>query len=348
MRTARRRNGAGVVVGAAAAIPRAMLSFALRTMLLGLFVVALPRAAAAQELANDGWVGGSSTASFQGGFAAGEMIASRFVPAGAVEMSAVLVLFGGADGTATVRVHVWDDTTGPGPGAERYVGDFELSRSDDSLQVLDVSAANIVVAAPFRVGIELLTGGLPSVARDDDGTVTATENFILVTGSGWLQSGLTGDWVLRARVTPVPDAGSDLDAAVGLDAGRLDAGAAVDAAGPVMDASGPECTASSECALDRYCSSAGVCARDCRTTTECRGGSSCVRGECIASGPPTTSSCACRARGRGAPSLLLAAAMLAFGVVRARSRRRAGGSDVTRSFEASVGPARERTPAPRG
>lgn len=60
---------------------------------------------------------------------------------------------------------------------------------------------------PFRVGIELQHAGLPSVARDADGTIAPSRNFALLDGLGWVESStlaIAGDWLLRAVVGPDP------------------------------------------------------------------------------------------------------------------------------------------------
>jgi hypothetical protein len=63
------------------------------------------------------------------------------------------------------------------------------------------------VSGPFRVGIELQHAGLPSVARDGDGTVAAGRNFVRDGAAGWVEAsslGVLGDWVLRAVIGPDP------------------------------------------------------------------------------------------------------------------------------------------------
>lgn len=61
-----------------------------------------------------------------------------------------------------------------------------------------------MVCGAFRVGIEVVADGLPSIARDSDGTIDANRNFVLAQGSGWIGAatlGITGDWVIRADVS---------------------------------------------------------------------------------------------------------------------------------------------------
>ena len=158
---------------------------------------------------NDGFTPGQS-AGFQSGFVAGETAAARLLPAGPfpLQVTAVRFLFGGATGTRTITLHVWDDPTGAAiPGTEIYSGDFEVTATDNALQELDLVPAALTVTGPFRVGIEFQHSGAPSVARDNDG-INGGRNFVDVMGLGWVDAavlGVTGDWIIRAVVdTPAP------------------------------------------------------------------------------------------------------------------------------------------------
>jgi hypothetical protein len=156
------------------------------------------------EVGNDGWLPGG-VAAFQAGFVAGEIAAARLVPSGPFPcaVKGVRFLFGGASGTRTVKLHVWDDAAGTdASGTEIYSGSFQVTASDNALQTIDLSSAGVAVSGPFRVGIEFTQAGTPSVARDDDG-ITAGRNFVLASGIGWLEAGalgITGDWIIRATV----------------------------------------------------------------------------------------------------------------------------------------------------
>jgi hypothetical protein len=159
----------------------------------------------ATELINDGWSDGQN-AVFQGGFISGEIGAARFVPAGPCPcfVKQVTLLYGGASATRTVRLHIWEDGAGAwAPGAEITAGDYELTGANDALQLIDLSSSGIFVSGPFRVGIEFFDDGLPSIARDDDGSFQPSTNYIFASGLGWFESnafGLTGDWIIRATV----------------------------------------------------------------------------------------------------------------------------------------------------
>jgi hypothetical protein len=90
------------------------------------------------------------------------------------------------------------------PGTELHVGDYALNASNEAMQEIDLSASGISVSTAFRVGIELLNSGTPSVARDDDGNITPNRNFIFASGGSWFESsalGVTGDWIIRAVVS---------------------------------------------------------------------------------------------------------------------------------------------------
>jgi hypothetical protein len=162
---------------------------------------------ASGELQNDGWFTGE-TAAFQEGFAPGEIAAVRLVPSDPCPcpLSRVRFLFGGAPGIETITLHVWDDSAGtPSPGTELYAADYEIGGIDEALLDLDLRPASISVNGPFRIGIELHQSGLPSVARDTDGTVAPGRNFVLDSVAGWVEAsslGVLGDWVLRAVLGP--------------------------------------------------------------------------------------------------------------------------------------------------
>lgn len=164
-----------------------------------------------QELKNDGFSAGQSVA-FQAGFQANEIAASRFSTAGPATLHSVRFLFGGAAATTSVRLHVWDDTGALTPGTQHLVRDYLVTASDTAFQEIDLTADAIPLNGGFRIGLEFLTPGLPSVARDDDGNIDANQNLIF-TGGSWSLSqtlGLTGDWVLRA-VVDTSGGGSDLE-----------------------------------------------------------------------------------------------------------------------------------------
>ena len=246
-------------------------------------LLALARVAAAQELANDGFVDGGNAA-FQGGFVSGEQAASRFLlPAsGSYRLTGVKLLFGGAANTETITLHLYTDTAGTdAPGAEIFTMDYMVTASDSAFQMIDLSADTVGVTGTFRVGIELQNSGLPSVARDTDGTIAQDKNFIFTSGQ-WVRSstlGVAGDWIIRAIVQPV---------------GSLpDAGPTPDGASSQPDAStGAQCRVTSECPTGQYCDRVHMsCTYDCRIDADCASSQMCNSlGQCIAR--PDSGGCA--------------------------------------------------------
>lgn len=181
-------------------------------ILVGVLLFAAEVAAQTEELRNDGFETGQPV-SFQAGFVDGEIGAVRLVPTLACpcRVENVTLLFGGAGGTLPVLLRIWDDAAGNvEPGTPLYVDSFQLTGLSNALQVIDPSPADVIVQGPFRVGIEFSHSGLPSIARDGDGTIAASANFILADmsplGFVWFRSadfGVTGDWVIRATISQV-------------------------------------------------------------------------------------------------------------------------------------------------
>lgn len=155
---------------------------------------------------NDGWFAGLNAA-FQLGFVANETAAVRLDPGGSGvhRVTAIHFLFGGLPTSQQVQVRIWDDAAGANePGVELFSGSF-LITGQLAAQGLDLSSYDIQVAGPYRVGLTFSHSGLPSVARDDDGTNTSGRNSIL-SGGVWTDSallGVTGDWIIRAVDEPI-------------------------------------------------------------------------------------------------------------------------------------------------
>lgn len=244
------------------------------------------RASAQVTLQNDGFESGQ-TLGAQGGFAPGEIGASRFVaPGPGRRLQSVLLFFGGASGTRTITLHVWDDSAGTTvPGPELFSADFDLIGSDQNLSSIDVGAMNIVVPQQFRIGIEMQNAGVPSLARDVDKSIAQDRNYLfgdLGFGIRWYRSydaGLRGDWILRAVVSDggsgTPDAGTGTpDAATG---------------GPDGGTGGPDagtggtCNGNAECPLGQFCDTQlHTCTFECRTADDCGGGTCNSLGQCVA------------------------------------------------------------------
>lgn len=182
--------------------------------------LALSNAATAIEetLQNDGFVDGSPVV-FQAGFVAGEIAASRFIPTIACPcvVDSVTLLFGGASGTRTMGISIWEDAAGTaGPGSLLFSGDVELTGSNLFLQQIDLSLTAVVVNGPFRVGLEFGHDGLPAVATDLDGTIDKAANFILadIGIPFWFPAsdlGVSGDFIIRATIDNLVAEDTDAD-----------------------------------------------------------------------------------------------------------------------------------------
>jgi uncharacterized protein (TIGR03382 family) len=213
------------------------------------------------ELKNDGFVSGGA-ANFQTGFVAGEAGASRFVASttGRQLKKLQLLFGGGAATTQTLTLRVFDDTAGTDvPGAELFMGDFQLTGSDSAIQELDLTSSNVIVTAQFRVAIEFQHAGAPTIASDGDGTVAADKNFINAAGAGWKKSntlGIAGDWVIRAFLDDPPPPNPN-----------------------VFCDTTPECPGGQICDVPHH-----ACIDGCRTTSECSAGTCDSSGQCV----PTT------------------------------------------------------------
>jgi hypothetical protein len=120
----------------------------------------------------------------------------------------VRFLFGGAGGTHDVTISIWDDSALTNdPGALIHSVTLPVTGTDEYLQSVDLRASGVMVNGPFRVGLTFTHSGLPSVARDADGTIDMSNNLIDEASLGWLQSwlfGLEGDWIIHAVVDGGP------------------------------------------------------------------------------------------------------------------------------------------------
>lgn len=181
---------------------KSIVSLALAGVLMAAFN---PAAAHDVTLQNDGYSSGQN-AVFQGGFVAGEIGAVRLSPPGPfpMQIKQVLFLFGGTAGQVQVVLRIYDDSAGTlNPGNELFSNTYLVTASNTAMQSIDLTAENLIINGDIRVGIEMVDGGLPSIARDDDGGITSGVNFIYSVPA-WVNSenfGVTGDWIIRAVVT---------------------------------------------------------------------------------------------------------------------------------------------------
>ena len=195
--------------------PRFIFAHTGRLFVLAFFVLLLigpadPAMAQDVTLQVDGYMTGQ-TAGFQSGFVVGEIGAVRLTPPGPfpMQLKQVLFLFGGASTEHDVILRIYDDSAGTLiPGAELFSNTYVVTGSDNTFQSIDLIGDSVSITGPIRVGIEMTHAGLPSIARDNDGNINSSLNFLLVDTGVWFESqslGLTGDWVIRAVVAePVP------------------------------------------------------------------------------------------------------------------------------------------------
>lgn len=183
----------------------------LSPLLAAALALAIGHRAHAIELANDGWTPGAQ-AGVQSGFVVGEIAASSLSGGCAAPiLQAVRLYFGGATTQRAISLRIYDDSAGQTiPGAPIFSDVFQLTGSNTDLSEINLSASAIVLPSRFRVGVQFTEAGVPSVARDADGTINASRNFVFADVGGgptWLQSqalGVTGDWIIRAEVTCSP------------------------------------------------------------------------------------------------------------------------------------------------
>jgi hypothetical protein len=135
---------------------------------------------------------------FWSGWLTGEMIATQFSPQhGPCRLEAVSMMF--YQVLDTFELHVWADDGAGNPGADLYVDTIVISQLYPDLEVIDLSAEDIVVSAgDFHVGVVWLGDDTPYI-MSDDGALTSRSKYN--TGSGWNPIGY--DWVMSALVSYV-------------------------------------------------------------------------------------------------------------------------------------------------
>ena len=249
----------------------------------GLTVLPAQAFAAIVLLQNDGFVDGASVG-FQQGFAAGEQGAVTLGPvADSFQLNNVQLLFGPSGGAQTVTLRIFQDTGSPQPGPELFSGDFQLMPAPDSTQILDLSGEGLILGPGlFRVSIEFQHTGLPSIARDDDGTNTSGRNWINAQGIGWIASGtlgVSGDWIIRAEVNTMgggSTTGATTGSGTGATTGSGAGGGGTGSGGASGSGSGMVCTPGStqECVGPGACQGGQSCNADGTgfAPCECAGG----------------------------------------------------------------------------
>lgn len=215
--------------------------------------------ASAEVYQNDGFEDNTAVG-FQGGFILDEQAAVCFDPPEdhyPIQLTAIRLIYGGGALGSTLaanfRVFAAGGNGSPPSDMIHMFEDIELTSANDAMNELDITPAGITVRAPFCVSVESQHAGLPSIARDSDGTIDAGNNWIYAidpiggTPLGWLQSslfGLEGDWVIRVVGEPGSGSGTRDTGAGGRDTGSggRDTGTGGDT-GVGDDVSGADATA---------------------------------------------------------------------------------------------------------
>ncbi len=162
-------------------------------------------------LMNDSFSGSGSVFCVSGqGFVEGEIAAARFTAdAGSYpfQILRVLVLACPAGTQSDLVLKIWeDDGVSDAPGDLLYEEFFTLLGSDNALNELDVSVANLVVdSGSIRVGIQYFFGpALTGLATDLDGHPNPQPNYIYaIPPASWIPAhllGVNGDWIIRVVV----------------------------------------------------------------------------------------------------------------------------------------------------
>ena len=155
-------------------------------------------------LQNDDFSSGNTPA-FQGGFVTGEAAAVRLgPPTSAFTIRHIQFLFGGATGSKTITLTIYQDAGALSPGTPIHTHDYALTASDAAMQDIDLTGDNVHVGAnqTIRVAIAFQHDGLPGVAKD--GAITNGRNLVLANPGGWTAAetlGVNGDFIIRAEIS---------------------------------------------------------------------------------------------------------------------------------------------------
>ena len=156
-------------------------------------------------LQNDNFTSGGAAPTFVAAFDSGEAAAVRLGPQGsAFTIRKVLFIFGGAVTAQTVTLTIYNDANTANPSTPLYDNDYALTPSDAAMQEIDLTGANIHVAAGqmIRVALAFHHVGLPSVAKD--GAITNTRNWMFINPGGWTAAetvGIDGDFIIRVEIS---------------------------------------------------------------------------------------------------------------------------------------------------
>ena len=111
----------------------------------------------------------------------------------------VQFLFGGKDETQTITLKIYRDKENGDmlPGQLLFESDYNLTATEDALQMIDLSSNG----GSVRVAIRFQHNGLPSIGYDQN-LDNENENLMNLDGN-WIISkswNITGDWIIRAVV----------------------------------------------------------------------------------------------------------------------------------------------------
>ena len=192
--------------------------------------------ASAEVYQNDGFEDNTAVG-FQGGFVLDEQAAVCFSPPEEdfpLQLTAIRLIYGGGalGSTLAANFRVFGAGGNGSPPADmiHMFEDIELTSANDAMSELDITPAGITVNSSFCVSIESQHAGLPSIARDNDGTIDAGNNWIYAIDPismeplGWIQSalfGLEGDWIIRVVGEPGSGGGTRDTGAGGRDTGTV-------------------------------------------------------------------------------------------------------------------------------
>ncbi|RMG99372.1 MAG: hypothetical protein D6705_03420 [Deltaproteobacteria bacterium] len=164
-------------------------------------------------LQNDGFMDGAAVG-VQQGFVQGECWASVYVPDPGdypFQVTGVQAIIGGSMETATFNLRVYEVDGQNTPTNILDETDIQVMGSDQAFNEADFDTVMlqkpVITSGNFAIAMCFTThSGVPAIARDTDGTITADRNWIFAQGLGWVQSqtlGLQGDWIMRARIEPM-------------------------------------------------------------------------------------------------------------------------------------------------
>jgi len=158
------------------------------------------------QLYHDSYTSNASKV-FQGGFVPEEEAAVTLGPLDKeLTIRNVQFLFGGGDPEdRTVTLKIYEDDGTEVPGQLIHTSSHLITPADNTFRQLNLTSYGLKIGANkmFRVALEMSKAGMPSIARDDDGSIEAGKNWIRSSDGTWQKAedlGLTGDFIIRSEV----------------------------------------------------------------------------------------------------------------------------------------------------